>query len=284
MEQKHETRWKRSARRFFRNKSAVISLVIFVLVVLVCVIGPYFYPYNGLSIDLKAGYSLPSLEHPLGTDSLGRDMAARIMYGGRITLGITLTAVLISLAGLILGLVAGYAGGRTDAAISRINDALASIPTFLMVLFAENIIGWGDGNYRYALGIALIPPLVRVARSAAMNVKSQEYIEAARALGVKTHKIVFGHVLRNIAAPVIVHVTGSAADTLIMCTIMGYLGVGINPPTPEWGAIVHGGFGVILAKPMQMIIPCTVIVLCVLSLNLIGNGLRDALSMGKETT
>lgn len=281
---KHETRWKRSARRFFRNKAATVSLVVFILVVLFCIVGPYFSPYNGISIDLKGSWGGPSLEHPLGTDSLGRDLMTRLMYGGRITLGITLTAVLVSLLGLVLGLIAGYAGGKADAVISRVNDALASIPTFLMVLFAENIFGWGDGNYRYALGVALIPPLVRVARTAAMNVKSQEYIEAARALGVKSHKIVFGHVLRNIAAPVIVHVTGSAADTLIMCTIMGYLDIGISPPTPEWGAIVRNGFAVILSKPIQMIIPCTLIVMCVLSLNLIGNGLRDALSMGKETT
>ncbi len=275
-------RAKRVIRLFMKNRLAAASLVVFIIVLLFCILGPLFTPYDYSTIDVKNCWQSPSLQHPMGTDGIGRDTMTRLMYGGRTTFSITFTAVLISLLGILPGVAAGFWGGRVDNIISRINDALGAIPTFLMVIFAENMMGWGGGNYRYAMGVALIPPIVRIARSATMEVVGKEYVEAARALGVGSTGIILTHIMRNILSPIIVHVSSSLADTLVMCTLMGYLGIGVNPPEPEWGNIVHGGYAVILSKPIQMIIPSSLIVICVLSLNLIGNGLRDGLETGKE--
>ena len=166
--------------------------------------------------------------------------------------------------------------------ISRANDALASIPTFLLAIFVEVVAGAGKGNYMYAIALALMPPLIRLTRNLVMSIMGSEYIEAARALGVKNGRIISGHVLRNIAGPVIVQLFSNFSEAILTCTIMGYLGLGVHSPRMEWGTIIKDGFGFILNAPLQIALPCLIVFICVLTLNIVGSGIRDALSGEEE--
>ena len=158
-------------------------------------------------------------------------------------------------------------------------DGISSIPSILLCVFIENAFGWGRGYYRYAMALALMPPFVRLTRSLVMNIKGEEYIEAARALGVSGGKIITRHVLRNIASPLIVYFTNACADSLIMCTVLGYLSISVNPPTPEWGNMVSTGYRWLRVQPNAALVPCGAIVIFVLAVNVFGSGLRDALDV-----
>lgn len=263
-------------KRFLHDKIAVVSAVLLILIIAACVFAPYLTKYDYSESD-KSGLLLPPCkEHILGTDKLGRDMVSRILYGGRNTLKITATAVLISLIGVIPGMLAGFFGGKTDALISRIDDVLTAVPTLLLVVLAECLFGWGSGNYKYAIGVALLPPVVKLTRSLVQNIVSGEYITAAKVLGVPNIVILFRHVLRNILPSLIVFLFHTAADALMLCTVMGYLGIGIQPPKPEWGTLVHTGYGSIMSQPLQVFFPCVPIVVSILALNTIGNAVRDS--------
>lgn len=271
-------------KRFSKDKIAVISLILFLIILLACICAPLLTGDLYESINKRETLLPPSREHILGTDRLGRDLFSRILYGGRKSFSVTFTAVAVSLIGLIPGLLAGYYGGKADAVLSRANDALASIPSFLLVVFAECLLGWGEGNYKYAIGLALMPSLMKLTRSLVQNIISNEYIEASRALGVSDGKIICSHVLRNILPSLIVYIFNSAADALLLCTVMGYLGIGVNPPTPEWGSLVHDGYVVIIAHPLLVVFSCIPIVISILALNMIGKAARDAFSGNLEET
>ena len=267
---------RRAVRRFCRNRAAMICLILFLLILTACLAAPLVTSRDPEAMDLSIVKEPPSWEHPLGTDILGRDLFARMLYGGRLTFGICFTAIGLSLFGLVLGVLAGYYGGKVDMIISRVNDALASIPIFLLAVFIEMCLPSGQGNYKYAIALALMPPLVRLSRTLVMEVLDSEYIEAARALGVKNTRIAAGHVLRNISGPLIVQVTSNLSEAILTCTIMGYLGLGVRMPKVEWGTIVKEGLQSILSAPLQIVMPCLVVFVCVLSINIVGSGLRDA--------
>ena len=264
--------------RLFSNKIAVISLAVFLIICLACIFAPYLTKWDYTLIDASRVREGPSAVHILGTDNLGRDVFSRLLYGGRVTLRIALTStVLATLFGGTIGLIAGYFGGKTDLIISPVLDTLASIPVILLALISEVAMGWGKGHFMYAMAVAAVPQFARLARATVINIIECEYIESARALGVGHFKMITRHVLHNIAPTMIVRFAGGMAEALLTCTVMGYLQIGITPPTPEWGVIVHTAKGAMRTTPHAMIIPCAVIAVCVISINLFSDGLRDAL-------
>ena len=270
--------WAETLRRLFERKAATAGLIIFILICLACVMAPLLSKWDYSAIDPEHRLEAPSAGHILGTDNLGRDTFTRILYGGRSTLKIALlSTVLAAATGGVIGLAAGYFGKRTDFFLSHILDMLASIPVFLLIIIAEAALGWGRGNFMFAMAIAAIPQFARLVRASVMTVAECEYIEASRALGVSHTGIILRRILHNIAPPLIVRFTSGVAEALMLCTIMGYLGVGINPPAPEWGSLAYMGRNFIRLNPMLIVYPCAAIAVCVISLSLFGDGLRDAL-------
>jgi len=265
-------------RRFSRNRIAVICLVLFLIICISCALAPYVTKYDYSSIDSQNTLAKPSLTHLLGTDNLGRDFFSRLLYGGRMTLRITFTATVIALLiGSVIGLAAGYFGGRADLIISPVLDILAAVPVILLALVFEAMLGWGNGNFMYAIAIAAIPQFARLVRISVMNIMGSEYIEASRALGVGHLGVIFRHIGHNVAPALIVRFTSALAEAMLTCTVLGYLGIGINPPTPEWGNIVYLSKNFMRLAPQLMILPCAVISLTVITISLLGDGLRDAM-------
>lgn len=277
----------RRLRRYFSDPWTAAATALLILLVLACIVVPFFlkYSYKDLVRDPADGSILlrtpPTAENLLGTDNLGRDMLARLTYGGRFTLGITALATLIAaVLGGTLGVLSGYRGGRLDFYVMRVVDALASIPGLFLAIVMECAMGWGKGSFVYGLAIAAIAPFAKTVRAAALDVSGKEYIEASRALGASGFQVMRRHVVHNVMPVFIVQVVTCLADTLIICTILGYMQIGINPPTPEWGALFHSGRDFIRLVPRLTFLPVAAIVLTTVSLNIIGNGLRDSLSTG----
>ena len=264
-------------RRLFNNKIAIAGFTVFFIICIACIMAPVLTKWNYYSISVENRMQAPSSTHIFGTDSLGRDTFTRLLYGGRITLAITfISTTLAMLIGGISGIAIGYFGGLVDFIISPILNIIASIPMFLLAIVFEAVFGFGRGYFMYAMLISAIPQFAWMVRASVVNIRKSLYIEAARALGVSHIMIIIKHVLHNIASQLIVSFTTGLADTLILCTIMGYLGVGIRPPTPEWGAIVSGSLTTLRTRPHVVIIPCAIITICIISLSFFCDGLRDA--------
>ena len=273
-----ESIWIFIVRKLIKNKVAVISLVVFVSICLACALAPLLTRWEYYTTNPSNRFATPSPEHLFGTDGLGRDNFSRILYGGRTTLSIAMIASFASaLIGCIIGLPAGYFGKRVDFIISPVLDVLASIPIVLLVIVFESVFGYGRGYFVYAMIISAIPQFARLVRACVMSVTGREYIEASRALGVSHFMIIFKHVLHNITSPLIVRFTSGMGEALLICTIMGYLGIGIQPPVPEWGMIAYIAKESIFTSPHVMIFPCAVITVCVVSLSLFTDGLQEAL-------
>ena len=269
--------WAAFLKRFCKNRTAVAGLTVFIIICIACVFAPYLTRYQYTRINIANRASTPSREHILGTDNLGRDTLTRLLYGGRVTLRVALVATSLALAaGGALGLTAGFYGGKVDFIISPVLDALASIPVILLVVVIETMLGRNKGYFMYAIALAAVPQFARLVRASVMGILSCEYIEAARALGVRDFKIITRHVIHNIAPPVIVRFASGVSESLMYCTIMGYLSIGIRPPHPEWGAIVFQSRVYLRVQPISLIIPCAVIAVTVISINLFSDGLRDA--------
>ena len=263
--------------KFLKNTPAVVALVIFLLIIMSCVLAPIITDGDYMSFTVSERKGGFTREHPLGTDALGRDMLTRLLYGGRSTFKIAFMALFYgAVAGSAIGIISGYFGGKSDTLIMRLIEALSSVPVILLVVAVECAWGWGEGNYMYAIALSFIPVFAKVIRASVMDIVGNEYIEAAKALGNGDLSIIFHHVIRNIAAPFIVQLSGSAAESLLTCPVMGYLGFGLNPPLPELGSIVASNYKLIRSSPAVALVPCIIIVVCAMSLNLIGNGLRDA--------
>ena len=277
--------WTDVLLRFKNNKTSVAGLIIFLIICLACFLAPYITRWDYTAINAKEVMLTPSFQHLLGTDNLGRDLFSRLLHGGRVTLRIAcVSTVLAAVVGCVIGTLAGYFGGRTDFLISPVLDILASVPMFLLIIVFEATLGWGKGYFMYAMAIAAIPQFARLTRATVMNIMGCEYIEAARALGVGNTEIILRHVLHNAAPPLVVRFTTSLAEALVTCTIMGYVGIGINPPTPEWGSIVYYGKAYFRTRPHFIIIPCIVIIICVISIGVFGDGLRDAMDPREQVT
>ena len=265
-------------QRFRRHRAAMMGLGLLALLLALSLAAPVLTSYDPIRQNLSQVLRPVSADHPLGTDYLGRDMLARLLYGGRLSLLIGFLAVGIGLAvGVPLGAISGFQGGRTDLVIQRFADILLSFPGFLLALSLVAILGVGLRNVIISVGISAVPSFIRLVRGSVLSIREQVYVEAAHALGQKQRVIIFRHVLPNAMAPVIVQATLSLGFAILVAAGLGFLGLGVQPPTPEWGTMLGEGRQYIFRAPSLTTFPGLAIFLAVLGFNLFGDGLRDAL-------
>lgn len=270
--------WVRGLRTMGRNRAAVLGLAILVCFGLVAVFAPLLTPYDPTRQVLESAFQQPSPAHPLGTDNLGRDILARIMYGGRYTLMIGVLAVtLATCIGVPLGLISGYFGGWADMVIQRIADIMLSFNPFLLALALVAVLGVGLKSVIIAAGLGVVPQFIRLARGLALSLREEVYIEAAEAFGAKRLTILRRHLLRNSLTPIVVFATLNIGLTVLVAAGLGFLGLGVQPPTPEWGTMLGEAREYIFHAAYTSTFPGLAIFLIVLGFNLAGDGLRDAL-------
>lgn len=261
-----------------RNKMAILGLIILVFLVFLAVFADIIAPYDYYKQDLQNAYLHPNSQHIFGTDEFGRDIFSRVIYGARISLIVGFVSVGIALLiGGLLGAVAGFYGGKIDNIIMRIMDVLLAIPQTLLAIAIVAALGAGLINLMIAVGISSIPNYARIVRASVMTIRGEEYIEAARASGTSDAKIITKHILPNCVAPVIVQVTLGIAGAILTAAGMSFIGLGIQPPVPEWGNMLSSGRDYIREYAYMTMFPGLAIIITVLSLNLLGDGLRDAL-------
>jgi peptide/nickel transport system permease protein len=269
-------------RAFFSNRLAIFGTAVMAVFVLMAVFAPLLAPYDPLDQNLPQKFAGPSLAHPFGQDELGRDILSRVIYGARISLTAGLAAVaLATVVGTIVGLVAGYLGRWPDSFLMRLMDVILAFPSILLAIVIVSVLGPSLPNAMLAIGIVFTPQVARVVRSAVISVRERDYIEAERALGAGHTQIVRSGILPNSMAPLIVQATLLLATAILDIAALSFLGLGARAPTPEWGAMLYdafrSGFGVFLQGQHAIIFPGIAIALAVLSVNFIGDGLRDAL-------
>lgn len=265
-------------KRLRKQRLALVGGGTLVLLVAVALLAPLLAPQDPLAQDLYGRLQPPSLEHPFGTDDFGRDILSRIIYGARISLRIGIVAIAAALAvGTVLGLWAGYLGGVVDTLIMRVMDLLLAFPSILLAIAVVAVTGPGIDNAIMAVSVVLIPQFARLVRSSVLSVREMAYVEAARALGAGQVRVLFVSVLPNCMAPIIVQTTLSLGTAILDAAGLSFLGLGAQPPTPEWGAMLAGGRELLLEAPWVMTFPGLAIFAVVLALNLFGDGLRDAL-------
>jgi peptide/nickel transport system permease protein len=270
--------WKTGLSKFLRNKAACFGGVLILIFALSSALAPVFYSNDPNAQDIRHALEPPSLKQPLGTDELGRSILARIIFGGRISLSISLSSVALALLiGVPFGLVSGYFGGKIDFIIQRITDVMLSFPPFLLALALVSVLGVGLKNTIISVGIAGLPHIIRITRGCVLSIREQVYVTAARAVGTRDRIILFRHILPNVMVPIIVNATLFFGMAIIFAAGLGFLGVGVQPPAPEWGTMLGSGRSLIFAAPHVATFPGIAIFLVVLGFNLLGDGLRDAL-------
>jgi oligopeptide transport system permease protein len=272
--------WRDAWLRLRKNRLAVFGGAALAFVALACFVGPFLSPYGYEEQNLDLGASAPSAAHWLGTDTLGRDLLVRLLYGGRVSLGVGLAATFVALTiGVVYGAVAGYSGGKRDAFMMRAVDIMYSLPftifvILLMVFFGRNII-----LLFVAIGAVEWLTMARIVRGQVMSVKRMEFIEAARSLGFGRRRIIFRHILPNILGPIIVYTTLTIPGVMLLEAFLSFLGLGVQPPMSSWGVLIKDGAEKMEEFPWLLIFPGTVFSLTLFSLNFLGDGLRDALDV-----
>lgn len=270
--------WREAWSSFKKSKSALFGTAIVVFFILLAVIGPYIAPQGINDQDLSIRLQPPSTDYWLGTDDLGRDIFSRILHGARISLTVGLSAVLISaIVGSFLGIIAGYFGRWIDTIISRIFDIMLAFPSILLAIAVVSILGPSLRNALIAIAIINIPNFGRLIRSRVLSIKEEEYIHAAKAIGMKNSRILLRHILPNSMTPVIVQGTLAIATAIIEAAALGFLGLGAEAPQPEWGKMLADARMFLMNAPWAMVFPGLAIMLTVVGFNLMGDGLRDAL-------
>lgn len=263
---------------FKRNKMAMVGLIILVILLLTAIFAPFIAPYGYETTDYSNTFQKPSAQHLFGTDEFGRDIFSRVIYGARLSLSVGFIAVAISVAiGGALGAIAGFYQKQVDNLIMRFMDVLLAIPQFLLAISIVAVLGPGLFNLMIAVGISSIPRYARIVRATTMTIKGEEYIEAAVASGTSDAGIIFKHIIPNCMAPLTVQISLGIADAILMAAGLSFIGLGIQPPTPEWGAMLSGGRNYIRGWAYMTYFPGLAIFFTTLSLNLVGDGLRDAL-------
>jgi len=268
----------RVVRVLLSRKSVVFCLIILAIMILASIFAPMVAPYNPYKQDLKNMLKPISVQHILGTDSMGRDLLSRLIYGGRVSFTVGLVSVLIAGSiGMILGLTAGMSGGIIDSVIMRIMDAMMSVPMIIMALFLGSIFGKGLFNICLAIGISMIPSYARVTRGQVLSVKQMDYVTAGTLFGATNAKNSIVHILPNCISPNIVLMTMNLGNAILNEAALSFLGMGINPPTASWGSMVNDGYKYMSSNPTLAIVPGIFIMVVVLCFNMVGDALRDAL-------
>jgi ABC-type dipeptide/oligopeptide/nickel transport system permease subunit len=270
--------FRRRWARLKRNKAALLGGVLLLVYLFTALFAPLLYPGNPSAPNLIMALEPPSRMHVLGTDELGRTIMGRIIWGSRVSLLIAAGVVSVGLLlGVPLGLVSGYYGGRVDFGIQRITDMMLAFPGFLLALALVAVLGVGLKNTVISIGISMIPIYIRLVRGCVLSVREQVYVEAARAVGTRNFKIILRHILPNVMVPITVQTSLGMGTAILFAAGLGFLGVGVQPPTPEWGAMLGSGRAYLFNAPHVATFPGVAIFLAVLSFNLLGDGLRDAL-------
>jgi peptide/nickel transport system permease protein len=269
---------RRALRRLFKRKGAVIGLVVLAVFILLALLAPLVAPYDPIATSWTLVRKPPSAAHWFGTDELGRDMLSRVIYGARASLLAGAISVTIALTiGVPLGLISGYRGGFFDALISRITDAMLACPFLILAIALAAFLGPSLADAMIAIGISATPVFIRLTRGQVMSVKVEDYVEAARAMGNPRWRIALFHILPNILPALLVQATLSIAAAIIAEAALSFLGLGQQPPFPSWGSMLNAAQRFLSNAPWMAIWPGLAIFLVVLSLNLVGDGLRDAL-------
>ena len=264
--------------RLKKNKAALFGLCLIVALLLVAVLSPWISPYDYTKMDIQNMYAKPSAEHIFGCDELGRDIFSRILYGSRASLSLGMIAsVAGTLVGIVIGSIVGYYGGWGETLVMRLLDIIQAIPGMLLAIAISAALGPGFTNTILALSIGGIPMTVRLLRGSILSIRKQEYIEAAEKINCSKFRIITTHILPNSIAPLIVSVTMGIGNTILSAAALSYIGLGVQPPTPEWGAMLSAGKSVITKYPHLCIFPGLAIMVVVLSFNMLGDGLRDAM-------
>lgn len=264
--------------RMSKNKLAMLGLFIILVLIFMAIFADFVAPYDYATNDLDNQFAGPSLQHPFGQDEFGRDILSRVIYGSRISLKVGFISVSIALIiGSFIGAVTGYFGGKIDTLLMRFIDILQAIPDILLAIAIVASLGPGLGNLMIAVGIAGIPGYARIVRSAVMSIVDMEFIEAARAGGSSDFRIIFKHIIPNCMAPIIVQATLGVAYAILNAAGLSFIGLGLEPPTPEWGAMLSGGRDYIRSYSHLTLFPGLAIVITIFALNVLGDGLRDAL-------
>lgn len=272
--------WQDVGHRFMRNNKTYIGLTLLGVIVLMCLYGMIFLDYNTevINQDIPNKLQTPSLEYPFGTDELGRNIFNRIVYGARYSLFIGFLSTIISLTvGSLLGCIAGYFGGKTDSIIMRITDVFIAIPSTLMAIAVVSALGPNFANLIIAIALGDIPGYARIIRSSVLSIRDNEFVEASVAVGGSHAHIMAQHIFPNTLAALIVQATLGVGYVIIAASGLSYLGLGVMPPAPEWGAMLSEAQAQIRYFPHQVIFPGLAIVITVLALNLLGDALRDAI-------
>jgi peptide/nickel transport system permease protein len=278
-----ETLWAQTSRRLKRSNTAIFGLLVVIALILVAAFADVLAPYSATDTNPNAMFQMPNSQHLLGTDQLGRDMLSRIIYGSRVSLTVGLSSVVLAVfIGLPLGLIAGFYGRLYDTLVMRAMDVILSFPVILlaiiiMVMFTPTDGFWGIVKVTMAVAIVRIPIYARLVRGSVLSIKEKEYIEACHALGQRDVKVLLKHILPNCLAPLIVAGTLSVATAIIVEASLSFLGVGIQPPTPSWGWDLKANVAWIQDNAWLALAPGFAIFITVLSFNLFGDGLRDAL-------
>ena len=265
-------------RQLKKNRAAMIGLVIVIVEILLAIFAPLIMPYGYSDADYTALHQPPTAAHLLGTDDMGRDILSRLLYGARYSLSMGLLSMIIStFFGICIGSIAGYFGGRTDNIIMRILDIIQSIPMMVLTIAVAAVLGTGFTETIIALAVSCIPAPARMIRASMLNVRNLEYIEASQSINCSKWRIIVSHMIPNSISPLIVSSTMGIGSVIIAGASLSFIGLGVQPPLPEWGAMLSGGRAWIQQYPHIVIFPGLAIMITVLALNMLGDGLRDAL-------
>ena len=265
-------------RRLKKNKLAIVSLIILILLFIVAIIAPYIAPYSYEETDYSQSFAGPSSEHLLGTDRLGRDILSRLLWGSRQSLQMGLySTVLAAVLGIIIGSIAGYYGGVVDNLLMRFLDIYQGIPMFLLCVTLAAVLGPSLRNAVIAIGISSVPLFARLMRASVLTIGEAEYIESARAISMSNTRIIMKHLIPNAISPLIVSITMNMGSAVLAGAGLSFIGLGIEAPMPEWGAMISDARSFLRGHGMLAVYPGICIMVTVLAFNLLGDGLRDAL-------
>lgn len=283
--QAHYSNWEIFWKKFKQNKLALIGCLVIILFVLLSLFAPLISQYDPDATDLLQIRARPDRAHILGTDDLGRDIFTRLLYGGRISIAVGVASMVLQvLIGVSIGVIAGYFGGWVDKIIMRIVDVIMCFPFFVIAIALASVIGGSVTNLVLIIGMLMWPVIARIVRGEVLVAKQEEYVLAAQAMGLDPFEIIGAHILPNILSPILVSSTLSIAQGILMEATLSFLGLGINPPTPSWGNMLVAAQNMsVLSTKWWMWIPAgSAVILIVLSVNFVGDGLRDALDVSKQ--